>query len=273
MQTHATLAPDLPPVHRLGLASRGNTHLDADGVHRAIDRGVNYLNWCGHPDGLSQAVGELDAARRAGLVIAMQFSARTADEARRELDASLEMLDTGCIDVITWYYVEHIEEWDRIMGPGGAAETIRAAIEQGAIRRVGLTTHQRPLAAELAATGHLDLLMVRYNAAHRGAEQDVFPVTIARQVPVVAFTCLRWGALSRPTPDDPPGFTPPPAPDWYRFVLANPNVSVALMAPTDHAELEDNLALMDNWSEPDEEELAALRAHGDRVHRHGGAFP
>jgi len=41
------------PVCRLGLATRGNTHLASQDVAHAIDRGINYLNWCGHPDGMS----------------------------------------------------------------------------------------------------------------------------------------------------------------------------------------------------------------------------
>ena len=61
--------------------------------------------------------------------------------------------------------------------------------------------------------------MIRYNAAHRGAEREVFPVTDALGLPVIAYTALRWGGLLRPTPDDPPGFVVPPAPAWYRFVL------------------------------------------------------
>ena len=35
--------------------------------------------------------------------------------------------------------------------------------------------------------------MIRYNAAHRGAEREVFPVTEALGLPVIAYTALRWG--------------------------------------------------------------------------------
>ena len=80
------------------------------------------------------------------------------------------------------------------------------------MRRLGVTSHQRPLAATMAASGLLDCVMVRYNAAHRGAERDVFPVTTARGLPVIAYTATRWGALLRPTPDDPPDFAPPASP-------------------------------------------------------------
>ena len=115
--------------------------------------------------------------------------------------------------------------------------------------------------------------MIRYNAAHRGAERDIFPVTDALGMPVVVYTCLRWGALLRPTPDDPPGFAVPPAPVWYRFALQNPSVAVALMAPANRAELEEDLSVLDAPGPLTAEEYARLAEHGLRVRTHGGSFP
>ena len=91
-------------------------------------------------------------------------------------------------------YGRSIAEWQQIIGPGGALEFCQEAQRRGAVRMLGLTSHQRPLAAEWARSGLLDMLMIRYNAAHRGAEREVFPVTDARGVPVIAYTALRWGA-------------------------------------------------------------------------------
>src|SRR5262249_28932559 len=160
-----------------------------------------------------------------------QFEARTADDAKRELTQILRELRTDYVDVLTFYYVEELEEWRQVISPGGALEACRAAREAGQVRVLGLTTHQRPPAAETGRGGLLDMFMIRYNAAHRGAEKEVFPVTTALGMPVVTYTALRWGALLRPTPDDPPGFEVPHASAWYRFVLQNPAATVVLMAP------------------------------------------
>ena len=209
----------LDRICRLGLSSRGNTNLTREDVHFALDRGVNYLNWCGTADnGMNRAIAEL-GPRRADVVICAQFEARTAADAAAELADMLGKLRTDYVDVLTFYYVEEPAEWQEIAGPGGALEYCMAARRDGRVRLLGLTSHQRRLAASVAQTRRLDLLMIRYNAAHRGAETDIFPVTGALRMPVVAYTALRWGALLRPTPDDPPGFVVPRAPDWYRFVL------------------------------------------------------
>ena len=272
MPRWAELGAGCPRVLRLGLATRGNTHLEADDVGYAVTRGVNYLNWCGYDDGLARAFRE-GRVDREQAVVAIQLESRDARSATRELAKSLGTLHTDWIDVVTFYYVEEQSEWDAIAGPGGALEALHAARENGQVSLIGLTTHQRPLGARCAESGKLDLLMIRYNAAHLGAERDVFPVTDRLRIPVVAFTAQRWGALRERTPDDPSGFQPPAARQWYRFALAHPSISVVLMAPANRRELEHDLTLIEDWRAPRTNEFEGLAAHGRRVRRHAGTFP
>ncbi len=260
------------PLCRLGLATRGTNRLTPADFHFALGRGVNFLNWCGNPDGLSEAIAGLGPRRRE-VMVCVQFEARTADDARAELAAIRRELRTDHIDVLTFYYVEEPSEWHQIAGPGGALEYCAEARRRGEVRVLGVTSHQRPLAADMARSGRLELLMIRYNAAHRGAEADIFPTTDALGLPVVAYTGLRWGALLRPTPDDPPGFVVPRAPAWYRFVLQSPSVTVALMSPGSRDELEEDLTVLDAPGPLSGEEYEALARHGRRVRRHGGNFP
>jgi predicted aldo/keto reductase-like oxidoreductase len=268
MQRTVVLAPGMPEVCRLGLATRGNTHLKSVDVLRAVERGVNYLNWCGHPDGLSSAVAGMGSHRRQ-VVLAAQFQSRSARDAEREFASMLVELNTDYIDVLTLYYVESQKEWDELIEPGGAWEYLAEQKQRGRLKMIGLTSHQRALAAEWAQSEKLDLLMIRYNAAHRGAEREVFPVT---RIPVVTFTGLRWKALLDRTPDDPPDFAPPSAVECYRFCLAHPAVAVALAAPENRDELEQDLMLLDDWRAPEEQVRETLRAHGDRVRKNAGVF-
>jgi aryl-alcohol dehydrogenase-like predicted oxidoreductase len=209
---------------------------------------------------------------RPGVVVCAQFGARTATDAAAELRAALTLLGTDHIDVLTLYYVERADEWEAIAAPGGALSYLRDARRDGAVRKIGVTCHQRPLAARMAESGLLDLVMVRYNAAHRGAEREVFPVTGRLGLPVISYTALRWGALLRPTPDDPPGFSVPRAPDWYRFVLQDPAVAVTLAAPQTRAELDEDLGVLEATGPLGDAEYAALAAHGERVRQTAGTF-
>jgi predicted aldo/keto reductase-like oxidoreductase len=271
MRRTAVIAPGLPHVCRLGLATRGGCGLRPDDVDLALRRGVNYLNWCGHPDGLSEAVKTL-GSQRPNIILAVQFQSRTSREATIEFRSLLDDLRTDYIDIATLYYVESAEEWNTLTSPGGAWEYLDEQKRAGRLHLIGLTSHQRKLAADWAQTGLLDMLMIRYNASHCGAESDVFPVTSKRKMPVVTFTGLRWKALLEATPEDPVDFVPPAAADCYRFCLANENIAVVLTAPANRKELEDNLTLLDDWRPPSSEETSAIRAHGERVRRHAGAF-
>jgi aryl-alcohol dehydrogenase-like predicted oxidoreductase len=265
-------------VCRLGLASRGDGGLTADDVMIAIDRGVNLLNWPGlvegeaPKDGMSKAIAAL-ARERESAVICVQFGARTGHEAAGELRSILHVLQTDYVDVLTLYYVEREDEFRQLAAPSGALTYLRRAKADGVVRRIGVTSHQRPLAAEMARCGLVDLLMIRYNAAHRGAEREVFPATDEFHVPIIAYTALRWGALARSTPHDPSGFRVPRPPDWYRFVLQSPSVSVVLLAPANRSELEEDLTVLEADGPLPPDEYERLAAHGERVRRSAGQFP
>jgi len=266
------------PVCRLGLAFREGSSITPEDVCYAIARGINFLNWPGEadlpggPDAVSQTVAALGSARES-VVVCVQFGARTATEAAAELRAVLATLKTDYVDLLTLYYVEQQEEWRQLLTPGGAMEFLQQAKRDRVARQIGVTSHQRRLAAEMAGSGLLDALMVRYNAAHRGAETEVFPVADGRGLPVIAYTALRWGALLESTPDDPPGFTVPRARAWYRFVLQAPSVTVVLAAPDSRAELEEDLSVLYATGPLSPVEYEQLAAHGLRVRKHAGRFP
>jgi aryl-alcohol dehydrogenase-like predicted oxidoreductase len=103
-----------------------------------------------------------------------------------------------------------------------------------------------------------DALMVRYNAAHRGAEKSVFPAARA----VIAYTATRWGSLVGPMR----------ASDCYRFVLSHPSVTSCLCAPANRAELDEALLALDRGP-MSSEELAEARHIGDRVHAQKRSAP
>src|SRR4051812_30701920 len=185
-----------PPVCRLGLASYGRTAITSEDVLSAVDRGVNFLNWQGLAEGPTDrdafpvAISAL-GGRRQSVVVCAQFGARDGEGAATELRSALATLGTDYIDVLTLYYVERADEWEELTAPGGALRYLQDAKRDGAVRRVGITSHQRTLAARMAESGLVDAVMVRYNAAHRGAERDVFPVTQRLGLPVIAYTALR----------------------------------------------------------------------------------
>src|SRR5437667_8356427 len=87
------------PLVRLGLATRGTHKLAPHDIELALSRGINFLNWCGVPDALSETVARL-GPRRQDVVLCVQFEARSASDAAVELERLLQQLRTDYIDVL-----------------------------------------------------------------------------------------------------------------------------------------------------------------------------
>lgn len=84
------------------------------------------------------------------------------------------------------------------------------------VRFVGLTSHNRRRIATLAPEGLFDVFHVRYNAAHRWAEEDIFPHLAQDNQPgMVSFTATAWKRLLTATklPPGPALSRPRPATD------------------------------------------------------------
>ncbi len=155
--------------------------------------------------------------------------------------------------------------WNR-QPPARVMDACAALKARGLTRFVALSTHRRALVPELAAKrAGIDIFHVRYNAAHRGAETDVFARLPVQQRPgIVSFTATCWGRLLEPR-RTPPGDRTPTAADCYRFVLTNPAVDVCMTGPASRTHVEAALEAARLGPLPPVE-LAWMRRVGDAVH-------
>jgi aryl-alcohol dehydrogenase-like predicted oxidoreductase len=88
--------------------------------------------------------------------------------------------------------------WNRAVPPR-ILDACRKLRERRLVRRLAVSTHKRPLIARLAADPDFDIFHVRYNAVHRGAEREVFPLLPEQNPPgLVAFTATSWRQLLGP---------------------------------------------------------------------------
>jgi len=176
------------------------------------------------------------------------------------LDVSLELalrrLGTDHADVLLlgWW---NGQPWENV------ARAARRARETGKTRFVALSTHNRELAGRLVAdtTGTIDIVHLRYNAAHRGAEREVFPHRAQGGPGVVSFTATRWGKLLESSADG----RSPTAADCYRFVLSQPAVDVCLVGARNGDDIRAAVGALERGP-MDPDELAWMRGIGDRVH-------
>jgi aryl-alcohol dehydrogenase-like predicted oxidoreductase len=255
-----------PSVFRLGLSAsyRPGDHA----ISCALDEGINYLFCFGIDTQMTRAVRALNADRRERVCIATGGYNWIAwhPPLRKSLDRVLRRLNTDYIDVFHYFGVMKPEQF----GPR-IQDELAELRRDGRVRTVAISCHDRRFAGELAASGALDVLMVRYSAAHPGAERDVFPHVSAHGVGIVSYTATRWTKLLRRPKGWPDGEPVATAGQCYRFVLTNPNVDVVLTAPKNERELIENLHEVARGPLP-EDEMAFMRRFGAHVHDQAGWF-
>lgn len=244
-------------VSRLGLGSGYGVPEDA--CYEAFDAGVNYF-YAGsvRGRGMTRAIRHLARRHRESMVVVLQSYGSFASWIERSVELGLRKLQIDSADILLlgWY--------DELPSPA-VMERVERMRQAGRFRFLGISSHKRLFLRELLGQPSWDLVHVRYNAAHRGAETEVFDAVPDSGAPgIVSFTNTRWGDLLKPR-NMPAGETPPPAVDCYRFVLSNPHVHVALCGPKNRRELHDNLQVLSRGP-MDAEELARMRRIGDHVH-------
>jgi len=249
------------PVHRIGLSATYRPGNKA--IHRAIDEGVNLLFSFGTDTQMLSVIREIPAARRGDFcyVTGAYNLMWWYPNLRRTLEKRLRQLRTDYIDAFLFLGVTKPSEM-----PERVFEEFSRFKEEGKVRAVGLSTHDRKFAGELAARGAVDVLMIRYNAAHRGAERDIFPFLQNHNPGVISYTSTRWTSLLRRPRGWPADRPAPPASMTYRFVLSNPHVHICLMAPTSEKQVIENLTGI-RQGPLTSDEMGALREFGDAVYR------
>jgi aryl-alcohol dehydrogenase-like predicted oxidoreductase len=245
-------------VGRLGIsASYG---VPGRAVERAFERGVNYIYWGTFRRGtFGEGLRNL-APKRDRFVLVVQSYTRMASLLGWSLERALRKLNFSHADILLLGLWNH-KPPDRIFD---AARKLR---ERGLIRHIAISTHQRPLVEQLSADSDINVVHVRYNAVHTGAEREVFPRLPGseKRPGMVAFTATSWRQLLDPK-RVPSGEKVPTAVDCYRFVLSNPAVDVCMTGPATEDQSAEALKALD-LGPMSEDEMAWMRRVGEAIHK------
>jgi aryl-alcohol dehydrogenase-like predicted oxidoreductase len=226
-------------------------------VERAYERGINFFFWgLRRRSDFGRGLARLAARDRGGVVIAAQTYSRAASLMRPSLECVLRALKVDHIDLLGLGW------WDQLP-PLRILEAATDLKAEGKVKHLLISSHHRPSFVPMMNRPDLDAVMIRYNAAHPGAEREVFPHVPAANRGVLTFTATRWGSLLDPRLI-PPHEPVPRASDCYRFALSNPAVHATLTGPRDGIELDEAMAALDRGP-LDEGEEAWMRRVGKVV--------
>ncbi len=258
---HVTLGQTDLKVSRLGIAAYYG--VPAEAIKKAYHGNqINLFYWGSrrHPE-MCEALRDLASSERDQMVIAFQTYDKSGLLTIRKHESGLNKLGIDHADIL-------ILGWMRGVPRGRMLESALKLKEEGKVRYLAISSHNRSLIGSLIGREDLpvDIYMLRYNAAHRGAEKDIFPYIPDQDSPgVMAYTTTCWGKLLMEK-NMPPGQSPLTAADCYRFALSNPFVDLALIGPRYDLELAGGLQALEGGP-MSEEEMISVRRIGDYVYR------
>ena len=160
-------------------------------VGEAIDAGVNFFdNAWEYNDGRSEeVVGQALKGKRDKVILMSKVCTHGRDRnvAMRQLEDSLQRLQTDHLDVWQIHEVIYWNDPDLIFAPNGAIEALAKAKQEGKVRFVGFTGHKDPR-IHLKMLSHnfpfdtVQMPLNCFDATFRSFEQHILPELNKRDI-------------------------------------------------------------------------------------------
>ena len=249
-------------IGRLGISS--SFGVPANAIEEAFERGCNYFTWGtfvkGHSDEMKIAIQNIiKNGKRDELVLSYYTYAHNNYFSEKYLHKKLKAAGTDHVDVLLLGYFSKRPRQKLI---DGALQLQK----KGMIKHIGISGHNRKLFPKLEEEGIFDVFHTRYNAAHRGAEKDIFPfMKSENRAGMVTFVSTKNGNLLNPK-KMPDGEAPLTSVDCYRFILSNPAVDACMSGAKNAEQMKQNLKTLE-MGPMNDEEMARVRKIGDYMHK------
>ena len=176
-------------------------------IRHAIDNGINFMDNCwDYNDGASEKrMGKaLKDGYRERVFLMTKIDGRTKKDAAKQLDESLERMQTDHIDLVQHHEILRFEDPHRIFDEQGANAALIEARDAGKIGFIGFTGHKDPHIhlhmLEVAKENGFEFDTVQMplnvmDAHYRSFEKMVLPELVKQNIGVLAMKSLGNGMI------------------------------------------------------------------------------
>lgn len=230
-------------------------------VHEAVDQGLTFMDnaWEYSNGKAEEWMGKALAGRRQQVVLMTKVCSHGRDRtvAMEQLEQSLRRLRTDYLDLWQIHEVIYDDDPDRHFAPGGAAEALLEAKQQGKVRFLGFTGHKDPeIHLKMLARGFpfdaCQLPLNVFDGTYRSFERRVLPELTRQGIAPLAMKTLSGNGM-------PIGDRIATVEECLRYVLSLP-VATVVSGIDSREVLRQNLDLARRFRPMAEPERAALRA-------------
>ncbi|REF36619.1 aldo/keto reductase [Thermasporomyces composti] len=110
-------------------------------IQQALDAGINHFDTAASYGESELRLGPWMPRIRDRIFLATKTGEREREAAWRQINTSLERLQTDRVDLIQLHAVGDLDELDKVTGKGGALEAAIRARDEGLVGAIGITGH------------------------------------------------------------------------------------------------------------------------------------
>jgi aryl-alcohol dehydrogenase-like predicted oxidoreductase len=216
-------------------------------LNRALDGGIRYFDtaWAYSNGQAEQRLGLVAKERRSEMWIATKTTDTSRDGALRQLEQSLQRLQTDHVDEWRLHNAYSFERLDQFTAQNGALQAAIEARDQGMVRYISISGHTDPqIQIQALNRFPFDSVLVAASALDHfifSFAEEFLPVANARGVATIAMKVLGFGSLVHDVERA------------LRYAFALP-VSTVIVGMETMAQLEQNLAIAESFVPMSDEE-------------------
>ena len=172
-------------------------------INRALDLGVNYVDTAErYGKGVSETyIGQVMKDRRDEVFLATKTRDRSYDLSMRNLEQSLERLQTDNLDLWQLHNVRTQEDLDQIFASDGAIKALEKARDEKVVRFLGITGHRDPFILKKGIEQYpFDSILMALNAADRHQAsfiENLLPTAVQKKMSIVGMKIPARGKIFR----------------------------------------------------------------------------
>lgn len=187
-------------VSSMGLGGMGvmdERHEDLDSrleiINAALNQGINFIDTARSYFDSEEIIGHVLKNRRDEVYIATKTYLRSAKGAEKELQESLEKLQVKKIDLYQIHHVQYMKEFEKIMEPGGAMETVKSYQKHGVIDFIGISSHNPHILSEILESDLFDTVQFPFSVVEREHYDNIRDVVKRRNIGTIIMKPLAGG--------------------------------------------------------------------------------
>lgn len=210
-------------------------------VNTAIDRGIQYFDtaWMYSNGQAETRLGMVVKHRRPEMWIATKTWDTTRDGAWRQLETSLNRLQTDYVNEWRLHNVWDYARLDAFTGKGGALEAAIQACDQGLVHHISISCHTDPqILVEALNRFPFDSALIALSALDHfilSFAEEFLPVANAKGIATIGMKVMGLGSLTHEVERA------------LRYAFALP-VSTVIVGMETMAQLEENLQIAENFT-------------------------